>query len=172
MKIMPPTIVFALFAALLVLAPQVSAQTAPMQGNVEEQMSAEEFRAAGLEKLTPQELAALNAWLQRKVGQETAKAVETAREEGREEVVRKNRGFFDFGTTEPIESNIEGEFRGFAKGRIYKLTNGQVWEQVESASLAGVRRENPKVSIRPGILGTWFMKIEGYNTAAKVRRIK
>lgn len=172
MKALRIPLVLALAAALLVLAPPSLAQAAPMQGNVEEQMSPEEFNAAGLGKLTPQELAALNAWLQRKVGQETAKAVETAREEGREEVVRKNRGFFDFGTTEPIESNIVGEFRGFAKGRTYTLANGQVWEQVESASLAGVRRDSPKVSIKPGLLGNWFMKLEGYNTAAKVRRIK
>ncbi len=172
MNILRLPFVLALSAALLVLAPGLHAQTAPLQGDVEQQMSADEFRAAGLEKLTPQELAALNAWLQRKVVQETAKAVETAREEGREEVVRKNRGFFDFGTTEPIESRIVGEFRGFAKGRTYTLENGQVWEQVESASLAGVRRDNPSVSIKPGMLGNWFMKIENYNTAAKVRRIK
>ncbi len=172
MKILRLPFVFALSAALLVQAPLAYAQTAPLQGNVEAQMSADEFRAAGLEKLTPQELAALNAWLQRKVVQETAKAVETAREEGREEVVRKNRGFFDFGTNEAIESTIVGEFRGFAKGRTYTLENGQVWEQVESASLAGVRRDNPKVSIKPGMLGNWFMKIENYNTAAKVRRVK
>jgi hypothetical protein len=172
MKILQLPFVFALSVALLVLAPQVCAQTAPLQGNVEQQMSADEFRAAGLEKLTPQELGALNAWLQRKVVQETAKAAETAREEGREEVVRKNRGFFDFGSTEPIESNIVGEFRGFAKGRTYTLENGQVWEQIEPASLAGVRRDNPEVSIKPGMLGNWFLKIKGYNTAAQVRRIK
>ena len=172
MKILQLPFVFALSAALLLLAPDVDAQTAARQGNVEQQMSADEFRAAGLEKLTPQELAALNAWLERKVVQETSKAAEAAREEGREEVVRKNRGFFDFGTTEPIESSIVGEFRGFAKGRTYTLENGQVWEQVESASLEGVRRDNPKVSIKPGLLGVWFMRIDGYNTAAKVRRTR
>lgn len=172
MKILRIPFALALAASLLLLAPPGGAQSAPAQGNVEEQMTPEEFNAAGLGKLTPQELAALNAWLQRKVGQETARAAETARKEGGEEVVRKNRGFFDFGTTEAIESSIVGEFRGFAKGRTYTLENGQVWEQVESASLAGVRRTNPKVSIKPGVLGNWFMKIDGYNTAAKVRRVK
>lgn len=172
MKVLRIPLVLALAAALLLVTPSGLSQVAAMQGNVEEQMSPEEFNAAGLGKLTPQELAALNAWLQRKVGQETARAVETAREEGREEVVRKNRGFFDFGTTEAIESTIVGEFRGFAKGRKYTLANGQVWEQIEPASLAGVRRTDAKVSIKPGMLGSWFMKIDGYNTAAKVRRVK
>jgi hypothetical protein len=147
-------------------------QTPPQTANVERQMSADEFKAAGLDKLSAQELAALNAWLQRKVLQETAKVAETAKEEGRKEVVEKNRGFFDFGSAEAIESSIVGEFSGFANGRKYTLENGQVWEQIEPASLAGVRKTNPKVRIKPGILNSWFMKIDGYNTTTKVRRIK
>ena len=154
-------------------APLAWAQQSPaLTENVEQQMSAEQFKAAGLDKLSPQELAALNAWLQHKVVQETAKAVETAKEEGRKEVVEKSRGFFDFGTAEAIESNIVGEFKGFSNGKKYTLANGQVWEQVEPATLAGVRKTDPKVSIKPGIFNSWFLKIEGYNTSAKVRRIK
>ena len=161
---------------MLALAPLAWSQSAPQTANVEQQMSADEFKAAGLDKLSAQELASLNAWLQRKVGQETAKAVEVAKEvakeEGRKEVTEKNRGFFDFGSTEAIESTIVGEFKGFANGRKYTLANGQVWEQVEAATLAGVKRTDAKVTIKPGMFNNWFMKIDGYNTAAKVRRIK
>ena len=63
-------------------------------------------QAAGLDKLSAKELAALNAWLQQKVTTETAVAVEKAKEEGRKEVVEKNRGFFDFGSAEPIELSL------------------------------------------------------------------
>ena len=161
--------------AILMLALATMAwaqQSAPLGGDVEQLMSADEFKTAGLDKLSAQELASLNAWLQRKVGQETAKAVEVAKEEGRKEVKEKNRGFFDFGSTEAIESNIVGEFKGFANGRKYTLQNGQVWEQVEAASLEGVRRTDPKVTIKPGVFNNWFLRIDGYNTQAKVRRIK
>ena len=158
---------------LLAFAPMAWVQQAtPMTTNVEEQMTAEQFKAAGLDKLSAKELAALNAWLQNKVTTETAVALEAAREEGRKEVVQKNRGFFDFGTSEPIESVIVGEFRGFGMGKKYTLQNGQVWEQVEPASLAGVRKNDVPVKIKPGLLGVWYMKIDGYNTQAKVRRIK
>ena len=37
---------------------------------------------------------------------------------------------------EPAVAVLAGEFRGFAKGRRYKLENGQVWEQVWGASAA------------------------------------
>ncbi len=162
---------FLLFAVLSAMAPLTWAQSAA--NDLKQQMTAAEFKAAGLDKLSPAELAALDAWLQRKVGVETAAAVEQAREEGRKEVVEKNRGFFDFGSSEPIVSTIVGEFRGFGgKGKSFTLENGQVWEQTEAASLAGARKTDPKVSIRPGMLGVWYMKIDGYNTQAKVRRVK
>ena len=162
------------FAALLLaFAPMAWAQqSAPMTTNVEQQMSADQFKAAGLDKLSAKELAALNAWLQQKVTAETAVAVEKAREEGRKEVVEKNRGFFDFGSKEPIKSTIVGEFKGFTSGRQYTLENGQVWMQTDAATLPGVRMTNPSVEIKPGILGVWFMQVKGYGTAAKVQRIK
>lgn len=158
---------------LLAFAPLAWAQqSAPMTTNVEQQMSADQFKAAGLDKLSAKELAALNAWLQQKVTTETAVAVEKAREEGRKEVVEKNRGFFDFGSKEPIVSNIAGKFDGFGKGRQYTLQNSQVWEQVDDATLTGVHKTDPGVKITPGVVGIWYMKINGYNTAAKVQRIK
>ena len=105
-------------------------------------MTAEEFKAAGLDKLSDAELSALSAWLTRKVGAETARAVEQVRQETqtavaqaqadtRKQVEQENRGFFDFGSDEPIKSTLAGEFRGFAKGNRYTLANGQVWEQIE-----------------------------------------
>ncbi len=142
-------------------------------GDLQQAMTEAEFKAAGLGKLTPTELAALNAWLQRKVTQETEVAVAAAKETTRKEVEQENRGFFDFGSDEPINSTIAGEFKGFAQGRQYTLENGQVWEQIEPASLAGVRKTNPAVIIKPSNFGNkWFMQIKGYNTAAPVRRIK
>ena len=162
-----------LLAALLALPASVLAQQAPP---IEQAMSADEFKAAGLDKLSAEELARLNTWLDRRVQQEATAAVaaatEQAREEGRREVVEKNRGFFHFGSEEPIVASIDGEFNGFGRGKRYRLDNGQVWEQTDSAQLAGVRRTNPGVRIRPGVMGVWYMRIDGYNTQAKVQRIE
>ena len=94
------------------------------------------------------------------------------RAEGRREVKEESRGFFDFGSEEPIKSTLVGQFRGFAKGHRYTLANGQVWEQIEPARLDGVKRTDPAVTIKPGLLNSWVLRIDGYNTPAKVRRIK
>lgn len=160
----PPTFRSLVLAALLVLAPAAFAQ-AP----IERQMTPEQFKAAGLDKLSPQELANLNAWLNNTLEVETTKAAAQAKDK----VETENRGFLTFGRNDPIESSISGEFRGFARGRSWTLANGQVWKQVDDATLAGVRRNDPKVKIRPGVMGNvWYMSIEGYNTRAKVLRTK
>jgi len=162
-------------AVLLSLSAPALAQRV-VQGDLQQQMSPAEFKAAGLDKLNAAELATLNRWLQGKVEAATTEAVaavrEEAREEGRQEVIVKNRGFFDFGSNEPISGVLQGEFRGFGKGRVYVLDNGQQWEQTDATSISGVRKQSPKVSISPGVMGVWYLKVEGVNTQPKVRRTK
>lgn len=139
------------------------------QPPIERQMTPEQFRSAGLEKLTTEELAQLNAWLNRTVEVETAKAAV----EAKRKVVDENRGFITFGSNEPIVARIAGEFRGLGKGRSYTLDNGQVWQQVDEASLAGARKDSPEARITPSLVGNaWYLAIEGYNTRAKVQRVK
>ena len=160
----------AILLPLLVLATMTAvAQETPPQRPLQQEMTPEEFKAAGLDKLSAAELANLNAWLDRKIDIETERAAAQAEDK----VKSGARGFFNFGSTEPIVSTIAGEFRGFAKGRNYVLANGQEWEQTDTASLAGVRKTDPAVTLTPSLVGNdWYMRIDGYNTRAKVRRIK
>jgi hypothetical protein len=149
---------------LLAIAPAVYAQPP-----IEQQMTPEQFKAAGLDKLSPAELAKLNAWLNNTLEVETTKAATLAKDK----VESENRGFLSFGKADPIIARIQGEFRGFAKGRSWTLDNGQVWEQTDGASLVGARKTDPQVRITPSLIGNlWYMQIEGYNTRASVRRIK
>ncbi len=163
-------------AALLLAVSAPALAQRVVEGDLQQQMSPAEFKAAGLDKLDAAELATLNRWLQGKVEAATTQAVaavrEEAREEGRQEVIVKNRGFFDFGSNEPITGVLQGEFRGFGKGRVYVLDNGQEWEQTDATTLAGVRKSSPRVSIKPGVMGVWYMKVDGVNTQPKVRRTK
>ena len=154
-------------AALLVLAPAVQAQE---QGaRIEQQMSAEQFMAAGLDRLDPEQLANLNAWLNRAIDARTDLAVASAKQQVKEE----SRGLMNFGGSEPITGRISGEFRGFAKGRSYTLDNGQVWQQTDDATLVGARLTNPDVKMTPSLVGNvWYMQVGKYNTRAKVYRTK
>lgn len=160
----------ALLTLTLCLAMSPSfAQSAPDRQPIEKRMTPAEFAAAGLDKLSAAELAQLNTWLGRTIEVETVAAAE----EAKANVARENRGFLRFGSDDPIEASIVGEFRGFAPGRRYTLDNGQVWQQIDDATLAGVRRTTPKVRITPSRVGnSWFIGIDGYNTQARVTRIE
>lgn len=156
-------------ATLLAFTPCLFAQQPQTGQPIERQMTSEQFKAAGLDKLSSDELASLNAWLNRTLETETEKAAVAAKQK----VESENRGFLSFGSSEPIVGRIAGEFRGFGRGRSFTLENGQVWQQVDDASLVGARKTAPAVKITPSMIGNaWYMSIEGYNTRAKVQRVK
>lgn len=154
-----------------------AAPAAFAQQTLEQQMTVEEFRAAGLDKLSAEELANLNRWLQGKVQQEASaaagQAAEQAREEEREQarLEAETASAGRAGSNEVIQSSIAGEFTGFGRGQRYTLENGQVWEQIDAARLDGVNVTSPQVTIRPGAFGGWNMRIDGYNTRARVKRV-
>lgn len=153
----------ALSALLLVLL----ALPASAQQAIQQRMTPEQFKSAGLDKLSAEELAYLNRWLDGTLEQ----AATAAAEQARTRVESESRGFFNFGSTEPIVAKLQGEFRGFGKGRTYRLDNGHVWRQSDDARLAGVRLDSPQVTITPSLIGNaWYMQVDGYNTRAKVQR--
>lgn len=155
--------------ALLVLLAALMPLIAFAQQPIEREMTPAEFKAAGLDKLSPEELARLNAWLGRKIDTVAA----TAATEAKKDVEEKNRGFFHFGSQEPIVAKMVGSFRGFGKGREFTLDNGHVWRQTDGTTLPGVKLESPEVRINPSLIGNaWYIAVKGYNTRAKVERVK
>src|SRR4026207_1005733 len=91
---------------LACIAPVALAQTALPA--IEKQRPPEEFKAAGLDKLSAEELARLNAWLGRTLDTETAKAAADAKQTGE----HGSRGLFHFGPEEPILAPNRRSFHG------------------------------------------------------------
>ncbi|MET4727646.1 hypothetical protein ABIE09_001450 [Lysobacter enzymogenes] len=155
---------------LLALAACLAAPAALAQQKIEQQMSAEQFKNAGLTKLNDQELSNLNAWLNRTLEAETSKAAVKAQESEAHE----RRGFFDRSPSkEPVVARMSGRFEGFQRGMTFVLDNGQEWRQDDNADLPGVNLDSPQVRIAPSIIGNaWYLSVQGYNTRAKVVRVK
>lgn len=150
-------------ALLLVLAHGPS--SAADFSSLEERMSAAEFRAAGLDKLTPEELATLNEWLRTRglVGARDASASRAG--------FRSNTFFGTGDSANPIRSEIRGEFSGWGPGKRLVLENGQEWEVIDgSFSIPAV--PVARVTIEPGFLGSWLLRVDGYNASARVRRVR
>ncbi|HEY0504868.1 MAG TPA: hypothetical protein VGD42_15405 [Lysobacter sp.] len=155
----------------LALLPMV-ATSALAQQKIEQQMTYEQFKSAGLDQLSPEQLANLNAWLEGRLKVETAKAAEVAKAEVRQASGDDRRGLLERESRDPVSGAIAGAFSGFGKGRQFTLDNGQVWQQIDDAALSA-KLDNPKVRITPSLVGgAWYLAVDGYNTRAKVQRVK
>ncbi len=140
---------------------------------IERQMTAEEFNAAGLGKLSAEELARLNAWLNRTVVQESKKAAAVAVADAKREDETRGDRLLKVGGGDPFEARMVGAFNGFERGKKYTLDNGQVWEQIDDARMYGVKLDNPTVQLKPSLFGNaWYMRVDRRAVNAKVKRVK
>ena len=158
--------------ALLSLTTAFSVLAADGFSSVEEQMTGKEFTAAGLDKLSKQELDVLNDWIRRhsvatldtpKTGTEKANS-----EEDRRGLENENE---DEDRTKII-STIVGKFKGWDGQTTFKLENGMIWIQADKDKFYTKEIENPTVIIKPGLFGTWRLHLDGFDSECKVKRIQ
>ena len=71
-----------------------------------------------------------------------------------------------------ITSTIPGEFQGWGPGAQIRLANGQVWRVIDGSEAVLPRTRDAKVTIERNLFGTLFLKVEGSNNSAKVRRVQ
>ncbi len=74
------------------------------------------------------------------------------------------------GTPERVESSIRGKFEGFARGRLYRLANGDIWEQTEYLTTYTTLFDPDVTIVRDG--SEHRMKVEGASEAVAVKRVK
>ena len=149
--------------ALTLLLATASAAAQTQSPTLEERMSQAEFRAAGLDKLSPEELQQLNKWLETHGGAGQTRYVS----QGGQPVFYPNT--FE---REAIQAHIDGTFDGWRGKTVFKLDNGQEWQQTESGSFSTVSTSNPSVRIKPMMLGSWLMYVDGCGCSVRVQRIK
>jgi hypothetical protein len=138
-------------------------------------MTAEEFRAAGLNKLTSAELAALNAFLANDPSApSTERAVTTAPALTPTAPSESQPGWkpqAPEAAREVIVTRLQSAPSGGGKGTQFNLDNGQVWEQTDSVSVSNVSKDL-RVRIKPAILGRWRMQFLANNTFIDVKRVR
>ncbi len=70
-----------------------------------------------------------------------------------------------------IESRYVGEFRGWSGKTLFRLENGQVWQQAEESRLVW-RSNSPVITIKKAMFGSFRLKVDGVNKTVKVKRVK
>jgi hypothetical protein len=150
--------------------------------DVRDLMTATQFHQTGLDKLTPDELAAFNAWLaaygHAPAAQATpvpaavatttpvpAAATGTQARFGQEMLTPEQRG-------EPkvIETRIPGSFTGWSGNTVFTLENGQVWQQSAPGEFE-THLQDPKVVIKKLGFG-YLLTIPGQGATVFVKRIR
>jgi hypothetical protein len=71
-----------------------------------------------------------------------------------------------------IRSTVVGEFDGWGPGSQIRLANGQVWRVIDGSDAVLPRTKDAAVTIERNVFGTLFLKVDGGNSSAKVRRVK
>jgi hypothetical protein len=164
--------------ALIVLASTVSVFAAEGFSTLEEQMSGKEFSAAGLDKLTEQELDALNEWIRR---HSLATLATPARESGSTTTAvvsdassKDTRGFKGSEQERTsVTSRILGNFRGWDGQTVFRLENGMIWAQDDKDKFyLPNETDNAVAVIEPGMFGRWHLHIEGHDSECRVKRIQ
>ncbi|MFG6431696.1 hypothetical protein [Roseateles sp. LYH14W] len=70
-----------------------------------------------------------------------------------------------------IESRIRGRFQGWGPNKRIELENGQVW-RIADDSEALYDLQDPKAIVHRGVLGAYFLEIEGVPFQARVVRAR
>jgi hypothetical protein len=152
--------------SLAAFAPGGSVLAVETFSTLEERMTDEEFRAAGLDRLTAEELANLNAWLARRnVSTRPAPA-------GGSEGFKPDGLFGDSGDRGRVVSRATSDQDEIGVGTVVALENGQSWRITDgSLSLSG-GLAGRTVTVEPAMLGSWLLKVEGYNRALRATRVR
>ena len=132
--------------------------------SLEERMSQSEFHAAGLDKLSPNELKTLDDWL--RTHNAVVTTVVTTTPSGQPVFYPQDSD------RETVESHIDGSFSGWRGHSVFKLENGQEWTQAESGSTDCGKADHPKVKIKPMLLGSWLMYVSSCGDSLRVTRTK
>jgi len=71
-----------------------------------------------------------------------------------------------------IRSTVVGDFDGWGPGSQIRLANGQVWRVIDGSDAVLPRTKDAAVTIERNVFGTLFLKVDGGNSSAKVRRVQ
>ena len=159
-----------LLLTILIAAISTSAFGQAAFSSLEEQMTGKEFDAAGLDKLSPEELAALNQWIRSHslATLDTPQAAAGNNEDERGFEFTKMKDM----PRKAINSRLVGTFNGWDGQTVFRLENGMIWQQVDKDKFYIKAVENPMISIEPGAFKTWRLSVEGYKSHCRVKRIQ
>ncbi|HVA54781.1 MAG TPA: hypothetical protein VNI53_03135 [Gammaproteobacteria bacterium] len=142
-------------------------------------MSASDYRATGLDKLSDAQVKALSTWFANyesqhakecapSAGMASASAPVAAASKPATLASAHQRVSDDDVTT----SRISGKFSGWYGGTLFKLENGQTWEQTDDSVMTIAAMQNPEVTISKGAFNVYYLEVKGLVNSVPVRKVQ
>jgi hypothetical protein len=123
---------------------------------LQDMMTADEFKSAGLEKLSDEELRNLNAWLQGYRRTAETKAAEKATAQVKEEVAKAPKPKLD-----EVQSRVNGTMGRLTGRSLIALEDGTVWKQANAQDrFSPTITDHPPAAVNHTSFG-WKMRIAG-----------
>ncbi len=154
-------LMLSVFMGLLAL--HVLANAPAQQMKIEQVMTSQEMRDTGIATLTTSQRQALNDWLNRYTLKLLLAASQKERTTPESQPVRSS-------CSPAIESTISGDIEGWDGDTIFKLDNGQIWQQA-AYDYTYFYAHRPEVTIYQTSAGC-RMKVEDETETVLVKRIK
>lgn len=146
-------------AALALASPPLLAQDDASFPGIEALMTAQEYEAAGIDKLTDTEREALNHWLIRYTVEDSKVLLRT------DEEVKKAA------QEQEILAAIQPPFKGWSGDTIFSLDNGQVWQQRRGGNYHHVGTST-RVRISKNLMGFYRLELLENGKSVQVKRLK
>ena len=121
--------------------------------SIEDELSEENFETLGLRKLSENELRELSKWIENYKTSPNFEEVTADIEED----------YF-------LVSAIDGNFEGWSGSTIFRLKNGQIWQQRLSGKWK-YNKQSPSVRIKKNFFGYFVMRVDDRKSIG-VKRIK
>ncbi len=154
-------LMLSVFMGLLAL--HVLANAPAQQMKIEQVMTSQEMRDTGIATLTASQRQALNDWLNRYTLKLLLAASQKERTTPESQPVHSS-------CSPAIESTISGDIEGWDGDTIFKLDNGQIWQQA-AYDYTYFYAYRPEVTIYQTSTGC-RMKVEDETETVLVKRIK
>lgn len=151
--------------------------------DLENILTARQYRDAGLDGLTPEQIAALNGWLTGYLRSQSPAAAAPATPApvaaAPAPAPAATTGTAAFGATmlkstvdEPgsIHTTIQGRFTGWSGSTLFKLANGQVWQQSGPGDYS-TQMQDPEVVIKKLHFG-YLLTLPGHGQTVFVSRVQ
>ncbi len=127
---------------------------------IEALMTADEYEAAGIDKLSADERRALNQWLIRYTAEDSQVLLNT--DEEVQEAVKE----------QSVTTTLDDSFKGWSGETLFRLENGQIWQQRRRGNYKYVGPANPEVEITKNFMGFYRMELLANGKSVQVKRVK